>query len=137
VSETWPVAASEQSAYDFSVYGPNGFLRTFKGAVGDLSKADLAIQSTYEPRLGPGITLDIHNRGRDEATVRIADAYTKQALVHSIGPGRTLTWHWPLEASFGWYDLTIGVESDSAFERRLAGHVETGNDSFTDPLLGA
>ena len=138
LSETWPVAA-EPSTYDLSVYGPNGFLRTFKGTLDEheTSRADLAVRSEYDVRLGPGITLDVHNRGREGAAVRVVDAYTKQTLRRSIEAGRTLTWHWPLEGSFGWYDLTVEVESDSTFERRIAGHVETGNDSVTDPLLGA
>jgi len=36
----------------------------------------------------------------------------------------------------GWYDLIVTVAEDSAFHYRLAGHVETGKDSFTDPALG-
>jgi phospholipase C len=40
-------------------------------------------------------------------------------------------------SSFGWYDLVIDVESDAAFRQRVAGHVESGNDSVTDPSLGA
>ena len=52
-------------------------------------------------------------------------------------PSQSLTWHWPLESCFGWYDLTIQVESDSSFVQRLAGHVETGSDSSSDPAIGA
>ena len=139
LSDTWPVAAGEQTTYDLSVYGPNGFLRTFKGTLAkrDADTADLAVRSDYDVRFGPGITLDIHNRGAQPCRLRVADAYTKATLKLEVEPGRTLTWHWPLEASFGWYDLTITVESDSTFERRIAGHVETGLDSATDPLLGA
>jgi len=135
--DTLSVSTHERSAYDLSAYGPNGFLRTFKGSVGNKGDANLAVQSAYELRFGPGITLDIHNRGEDATTVHIAESYTKQGLTHTLEPGQSLTWHWPFEASFGWYDLTITVDSDATFERRLAGHVETGNDSVSDPALGA
>ena len=33
-------------------------------------------------------------------------------------------------------DLTITVEGDAGFEYRLAGHVETGKDSVSDPAMG-
>jgi len=41
-----------------------------------------------------------------------------------------------LHKSFGWYDFTVQVGSDASFERQLAGHVETGRDSMTDPAIG-
>jgi phospholipase C len=31
----------------------------------------------------------------------------------------------------------VTVESNLTFERRLAGHVETGRDSMSDPAIGA
>jgi phospholipase C len=45
--------------------------------------------------------------------------------------------HWSLSSSYGWYDLTITVDSDPTFCQQIAGHVETGRDSVSDPLLGA
>jgi phospholipase C len=33
--------------------------------------------------------------------------------------------------------LSITVEGDQSFLRRLAGHVETGEASFSDPAIGA
>jgi len=41
-----------------------------------------------------------------------------------------------LRNSFGWYDLTVTVNSDSNALWRIAGHVETGRDSVSDPALG-
>ena len=48
----------------------------------------------------------------------------------------TLTERWPLARSRGWYDLLVTVAGDPLFERRYAGHVETGEDTVTDPLMG-
>ncbi len=137
LSETWTFGADGPDAFDLSVYGPNGFLRTFKGTVAG-EGANLGVVSTYQVDvIRPGITLNIHNRGAAAGAVSIRDAYTGQTVAQHVEPGRSLTWHWSLEASFGWYDLTIEVESDSTFERRLAGHVETGTDSVSDPAIGA
>jgi len=36
----------------------------------------------------------------------------------------------------GWYDLAITVEGDTHFEYRVAGHLENGEDSSSDPLMG-
>jgi phospholipase C len=47
-----------------------------------------------------------------------------------IGVGRSL------DEFFGWYDLIVTVAEDPTFEYRLAGHVETGQDSFSDPAMG-
>ena len=41
-----------------------------------------------------------------------------------------------LEQFHGWYDLIVTVAGDPSFKYRLAGHVETGHDSFSDPALG-
>ena len=41
-----------------------------------------------------------------------------------------------LDQFYGWYDLIVTVAGDPTFKYRLAGHVETGEDSFSDPALG-
>ena len=35
----------------------------------------------------------------------------------------------------GWYDVRIAVDWNPAFGRRLAGHVETGRPSISDPAI--
>ena len=138
VSETWSIQTDGPDAYDLSVHGPNGFLRAFKGSVSIQEETRLAVRSFYHADAArPGITLDVHNRGAAASEVRISDAYTKKVMVHSVAPDRSLTWHFPLDASFGWYDFMIEVESDQTFVQQLAGHVETGADSFSDPAIGA
>jgi len=41
-----------------------------------------------------------------------------------------------LESSFGWYDLSVQTDADRDFLRRLAGHLENGRDSASDPAFG-
>ncbi len=138
VEDTWAFGEGSGATYDLSVYGPNGFFRAFKGSVSGEDRANLVVRSQFDARPeSPGITLDIENRGLASSRVRITDAYGKKALVQFVEPGRTLTWHWALEGTFGWYDLTIEVESDATFQQRIAGHVETGTDSMSDPAIGA
>ncbi|HEY7375163.1 MAG TPA: phospholipase C, phosphocholine-specific [Polyangia bacterium] len=136
VVETWALRANGQSSYDLSVYGPNGFFRSFEGSLGR-ERANLTVRATYQKDRGCGsIALEIHNRGAAHSKVRTTDGYTRQRIVQAVQPGETVRQSWPLDGSFGWYDLTITVEGDAAFKQQLAGHVETGADSMTDPAIG-
>jgi phospholipase C len=55
------------------------------------------------------------------------------ATVHA---GRPNDLYWNLGSAALWYDFIITSDSDSAFQRRIAGHVETGRHSVSDPGLG-
>jgi phospholipase C len=133
-SDTWDVHANGGNEYDLSVYGQNGFFRSFKGSVAGSDKANLSTRTSYD-RAG-GITLEVVNHGSRSVNLRIADVYTRQTLTRPLAAGRTFVWHWSLSTSYGWYDLTVSVDSDPTFRQQLAGHVETGRDSMSDPLLG-
>ena len=50
--------------------------------------------------------------------------------------GDTNTLTIDLRSVFGWYDLTVTIDSDKNTLWRIAGHVETGRDSASDPALG-
>ena len=133
ISDTWNLAAA-QGAYDLSVYGPNGFLRSFKGSTSGQNKAHLDVTSSYDDERS-GITLEIVNRGA-ECSLSILDVYTKDQTSHRLKAGEELTRHLNLEKFYGWYDFVVEVPTDSTFQRRIAGHVETGEDSLTDPAIG-
>ncbi len=128
---TWNFA----SQYDLSVYGPNGFARYFKGTAGTFS-ANLEVRTQYDKDDHGAIRLEITNVGTPKATVVVHDAYTGDANLHLIWPGQTFENEQRCERFFGWYDLILKVTEDPTFEWRLAGHVETGRDSYSDPVLG-
>jgi phospholipase C len=132
LSDVWMFP--DGSAYDLSVYGPNGFLRAFRGSLSGRNKANLTVRSRYGER--GGITLDVQNHGASHAKVRILDAYTNHSSVHEVRSGDSFIHHASLDGSYEWYDLVIEVESDATFLQRVAGHVETGEDSASDPRLG-
>jgi phospholipase C len=136
IFDTWNVTANGQTAYDLSVYGPNGFLRAFRGSISGNGIADLDIRSAYDTQRN-GIILLISNGGTSKEKLSIRDAYTGETFTSNLEPGEYREKTWFLQQSFGWYDLTVQVESDSSFKQQLAGHVETGEDSLTDPAIGA
>ena len=35
-----------------------------------------------------------------------------------------------------WYDFSVFVEGNTVFEKRYAGHIETGTESMSDPAMG-
>jgi phospholipase C len=130
VLDTWPVAASGAAPYHFSVYGPNGFLRAYKGSLANRTQ----LQSVVVYNIGQyGIALQSQNLSSQTCHLRVLNVYTGQTATSVLAPGRVFEGSFPLKASFGWYDLIISVESDPTFRQQLAGHLETGLASRTDP----
>jgi phospholipase C len=43
---------------------------------------------------------------------------------------------WWLSRTQGWYGLAITVEADAQFQYHFAGHLENGEDSISDPIMG-
>jgi len=130
VSDVWATAAS----YDVAVYGPNGFYRSFVGsAQGHL--APLAVSASYDEAASM-ITLSLTNRGATPAAVAVFDAYTKRTTRLTLGAGASATPTWSLQKSGGWYDLSVSTDADRAFRYSCAGHLENGEDSISDPLMG-
>jgi phospholipase C len=132
-SDTFGV--SGVTSYDLSVFGPNGFLRSFTGSF-VAGSANLAVKTSYD-KVFEGIALEIHNHSSSAETVKIVDAYSGKTTTYHLMPHSTFTHSSELHDSFGWYDLTVQVDSDASFQRQLAGHVETGRDSVTDPAIAA
>jgi len=53
-----------------------------------------------------------------------------------VPPGRSAVVPVAARTSFGWYDLTVTIESDPSYRVQVAGPIETGEDSMTDPQIG-
>jgi phospholipase C len=141
LADTW----TETSSYGLSVYGPNGFVRYFNGSVGS-GAAVLDVRSHYGSGGGDdgwrgqgdngSIALRISNLAAQAAEVIVMDAYTGQSITQLLDPGDHLENEFSLGQFYGWYDLVVTTAGDSTFNYRLAGHVENGRDSFSDPAMG-
>jgi phospholipase C len=129
-------AWSVPSSYQLSVYGPNGFVRYFNGSVGARAAA-LDVRSSYDTGGRGAIGLSITNVGASHAEVSVLDAYTDNFLItQRLQPHETFAHGLSLDQFHGWYDLIVTIAGDPTFKYRIAGHVETGRDSFSDPALG-
>ena len=129
---SWAVASS----YDLSVYGPNGFVRQFKGSVAAAGAA-LDVRTNWRLEDFGSIGWRITNVAAANATVTVVDAYSGNRVTRLLQPHESFEeLDWSLHRFFGWYDLIVTVAADSTFQYRLAGHVETGRESYSDPALG-
>jgi len=131
LSGSWTVG----STYSLSVYGPNGFVRFFNGSIGS-NAAALDVVSHYDAEDSGAIEWRIRNLSGTPAEATVLDAYSGDSTTRLLQPHDTLEDELSLERFHGWYDLIVTVSGDATFKYRLAGHVETGDDSFTDPALG-
>jgi phospholipase C len=126
-----PVSAN--GGYDFTCYGPNGFQRRFAGNLNwDCNQIEVA--SLIDPTAG-GITLALLNPGATPVNFTITDnlnagSQTNFNLLPASSFSQTFS---VLTNNNGWYDLTVTADADTNFLRHLAGHVENGAFSFTEP----
>lgn len=134
LSDLWNLRSTGQTKYDFSVFGPNGFLRAFKGSI-TVGSANIASSLIYDIQSN-GVILGIHNRTRTACEVKVSEHYTHQTIKLRLEPNGERSEFWSLDRSYGWYDLTITTGADPRFRHRLAGHLETGRDSMSDPAIG-
>jgi phospholipase C len=134
LSDTWNLTADTLTDYDLSVYGPNGFFRQYKGSLTG-KQTDLKVVPTYQAG-SESISVAVTNHGTHTAEVTMTNVYTGDKVKKSLPPGKSFTEVVQLKSLHGWYDLTIQVAGDAGFLRHIAGHLETGKDSATDPALG-
>jgi phospholipase C len=135
LSGAWGITSIGATEYDLSVHGPNGFLRSFRGGVAGARRANLMVRASYDPG-SKSITLAITNLAAQAAAVRVRDLYSGRSTADTLAPGAFSAKRWMLAGSHGWYDLVVTVDGDAGFEVHLAGHLETGEPSISDPAMG-
>jgi phospholipase C len=117
VADVTPTAAG---LHDMFVLGPNSFHRRFT--------ARAARVSTTLDRSG---ALQLRNLAATPTEVMVSDMAYGTAPRHlTVAPGDTMTLALDFAHSHGWYDLTVRADGQVV---RLAGHIEDGNDSYSDP----
>ena len=117
--------------YDVEVHGPNGFYRRFAGGT---TAAGLEVLAR-RPGASEVLQVVVTNGGAP-AEVTITDGYGRtRPVTRKLGTGGR--WEYVVPAgTHGWYDLTVTSGADPSFVRALAGHLENGRPSLSDPALG-
>jgi len=140
VSDYWSAVAVTHGIYDLSVYGPNGFLRTFSGDMNLATSGNGAspeVTASYDA-IGDSLVLHVVNDGAADCTLTLATNHYADAApqTYAVAAGASIDIDWPLGASAHWYDITLTSDHDKWYQRRLAGHIETGQPSTSDPAYG-
>lgn len=134
LSDVWSIDAGDAGSYEISVHGPNGFFRSYGGAINDATP-NMRVKATYDVhRLH--IMLQITNSGEFPRSFSIHDAYSKTTQQLSSKPGAISDHSYDLTNSHGWYDLTLTSEANASFRQQFAGHLENGQPSMSDPAMG-
>ncbi len=126
VSDDWQT----EDEYHLWLLGPNGFHRELRGAL-NRPQPEVRLRPT-----GRSLQLQLNNPGTEAIAVTLERCpYTQQGPWHITLPaGGSHQQSFDAHASGGWYDLTL--QSPGGWLRRLAGRLEDGEHSVSDPLMG-
>jgi phospholipase C len=113
------------------IHGPNGFFRAFQGLTPDTT---IVVESHYNEAMQE-LVLAVNNPGATQSEISVGPrAYASMPIRrYQLAPAGSVESRWPIAASDHWYD--IEVRNGSAVWQ-LAGHMETGRASRSDPALG-
>lgn len=145
LKDQWRLGEFQNNNYHLKINGPNGFFREFRGNANDPTVSiavEYARNKGNSKKLTGNIELQIKNFDSNHSfTIEIRDkAYKKADIKKIVGKAGTnkeqINVMLDLSKSFGWYDFTIKIAGADIFEKRYAGHVETGEISRTDPAMG-
>ncbi|TDE17528.1 phosphocholine-specific phospholipase C [Dyadobacter psychrotolerans] len=138
LADSWDMNSFDDQNYHLVVYGPNGFMREYKGGSAGSSlilTADYQLNANKKPT--GNLTLKIKNPGKTKASISIADnAYKSATINKSLAAGSETSVILNLEKNFNWYDFSVAADGDKQQLIRYAGHVETGKESRSDPYMG-
>ncbi|MEK7982793.1 phospholipase C, phosphocholine-specific [Burkholderia contaminans] len=135
LTDTWALDANGN--YLVSVWGPNGYFRRFAGSAAADAGAKPEITPCYDTANGD-VYVTIANAGTGALTVTATDvAYGGAPRTLMVPAGQRVEARWDLSCSSHWYDLQFAVAGNAGWTRRIAGHVETGKPSLTDPAAVA
>ena len=134
LTDTWAYGVLAVGAYDLSVYGPNGFFRTYRGAAVVGVSTNLQSAIAYEIA-DNAVTLNAVNNGSETCQIEILNAYNSTTQSKQLKAGARWSDSFSVTNSHGWYDFILTNPADPAFRQQLAGHLESGKDSMTDPAI--
>ena len=122
---TWDTSQTA-GKYAFSVYGPDGFLTSFAGAVvpaGRHAGPVPGVAATLVGRPRPVVRLALANDGHEDVVFTLTpNDYAGQAQTVRVAIGQPRTVNWPTDAD-GYYDVTVTADTGDGFMRRYAGRI--------------
>ena len=123
---TWN-ATTTDGKYAFSIYGNDGFVRSFAGQVVPSTERDLGIPHV-QAKLVKGatakVTLTLGNDGREPVRYQlVANDFVGGTQVVHVKAGASTEVDWPTQD--GYYDVIITADTGNGWTQRYAGRVAT------------
>ncbi|MDB6000610.1 MAG: phospholipase phosphocholine-specific [Rhizobacter sp.] len=137
LDDVWQPAAT--GAYDLWVLGPNGFHRHFTGnakKVAAAAQPNPDVSVAYDVAAKQIVVTLTNNGSMPAAFTLTPNAYVTTAplTVNVMARSQTKI-NWSVATTGGWYDLSATVKNSPEYVRRLAGRMETGAPSVSDPAM--
>ncbi len=140
LTDDWNINDFENGKYHLKVYGPNGFFREFKGDANNpllQITCDLERSRLNATKATGNVLVSIVNKDKKSHAISINDnSYNTGNQTKIIAAGTKMSVVLNLSKNHNWYDFSIKLKDYHDFEERFAGHVETGEVTKTDPLMG-
>ena len=132
LSDYWSAKTYTKSIYQLEAHGPNGFLRVFQGSVANAA-AMPEIALDYDPA-NHRLQLTMANAGSSVCTFTVSNGYLgADVRIYSVAAHGSVSDSWDLSTNANWYDLKVTVAEASGWLRRVAGHMENGAPSLSEP----
>ncbi len=116
--------AVHSGAYDYEIFGPNGFFRKFQGSISPEMEIILENMTAKNQ-----VELTIRNTKKKNFSIHLEDLYTKNKKTISVQKSEEKIII-DLDKFKGWYDLKI---TSNEHLWHFAGRIETGKVSVSDP----
>jgi phospholipase C len=121
------------------VYGPNGYYWRFTGSGAARPEVRLATtgagkrEAAFTVLPGEGVKSDMISIQPLSYNMQLAGWRAR------LNPGthrQGRTHEWDLRATHGWYDFDVTRDGDPTWRVRLAGRMDDGQPSMSDPAIG-
>lgn len=123
LTDAWP----REGGYDLEVFGPNGFFRAFAHM-----RSNVEVDATLAQGEGERLTLVL--RAAAPLSLQVRDAYAGVTREAQLRLQRPTCRSFALGGTGGWYDISL-LHGGKVF-RRMAGRVESGAHTISDPAMG-
>lgn len=134
----WDLAKFDGDGYAFELHGPNGFYRKFAGkkkGIGLLASVSTEFRPLTKAPTGR-LLLTLKNLDTKPIRVVVKSLnYQDFSIEKELMASQDFVWPLDISGHGNWYDLMIYDVSVSDFRVQLAGRLETGVETTTDPLL--
>ncbi|MDR6633650.1 phospholipase C [Phyllobacterium sp. 1468] len=136
--EVTDYAQIENGTYEHAIHGPNGYLFEFSGNSLDAQQTQLPnIIEMKSADDGKKLQIVFEKWQTASGKLKLIDAYSGAEQVIDNAKEVSGTTTVEIATKDGWYDVAVvdGVNANN-FLRRIAGHLENGKISKSDPAIG-